>query len=136
MNIIYELFIPASIVTFLFSLKGYDDVVYDFMNRKPTGQEGIKRIVFGSAKIMTALTGGELFLITLFPLLRRYEAAHNVQISQNQIVLASLVSMCLVWGAIGIFQNTIRLLQGRTTRPLYDFSIARHNLRQWGRRRE
>lgn len=122
-------FIIALSLTLLFSFFGDDDVVYKFMGRKPTPQEGLARIRFVLAKAFAAMSGGALVVGT-FGAYTFHDLLH-VQPSKNQLVLIALVCMGLVVLLIAGLQNIIRYLLGRQIRPLVDISLMRSNLAKW-----
>jgi hypothetical protein len=119
------------------SYLGYDDVVYDFFDRKPTPREGFLRLFWVVLKAVTSVLGGGLLAIFLFTMTFRFFPAaigvfrEHLGFSKNGIVLLAFALSGLMVLLIGILQNVIRQFRGRPTRPLVDWAILRKNLRQW-----
>ncbi len=105
------------------SYLGDDDVVYKFMDRKPTPQESIIRIRWVLLKAFAAISGGVVLASAIIVSLR----SQSIHLSESQLDLLFFASMGVVVCLIGFIQNGIRLLTGRRQRPIIDVEIWRRN---------
>lgn len=120
-------------VTAFCSYIGDDDVVYRYLDRKPTSREGIVRIRWVILKTLAAIYGGGVLEAVIGKLLI---ACCSIVLLGNPAALTVLVCIALVGLLIGVLQNGIRRLRGRPTRPLIDPVVWRRNFRgPIGRRR-
>jgi hypothetical protein len=124
-------FLLSFAITLWSCLVGNDDIVYRFYDpdkpdekwRKPTGKEGWGVIVFVFAKVVASLYGGGL--IAAFVILKFIK--HNP--SENQALGLLLLFSAVAGLLIGVLQNVIRSLQGRTLRPVFDFALYKRNIK-------
>src|SRR5689334_10155164 len=103
------LFIVFLILTAFCSYIGDDDVVYQFLNRKPTPREGLVRIRWVMLKAITSIYGGCVLASLLFDIIIRVYR-HRIPIAE--VVLFSTMCMGIVSLLIGVLQNEIRRLPG------------------------
>jgi len=96
---------------------GDDDVVYQYLDRRPTPQEGLRRIRWVLLKATASIYGGAL-LATAVPAVLR--ACCAIALVGDPAVLITFACMGVVSLLIGVLQNGIRSLRGRPTRPLID----------------
>jgi hypothetical protein len=124
---IIVLFICFLVLTAFCSYIGDDDVVYQFLERKPTPREGLIRIRWVLLKTFTSLFGGMLLAFVLGKII--LEKRYSVHLSPNQAVLLALACVCVAGLMIGVLENEIRRLCGRQRRPLVDVAVLKHNWR-------
>jgi len=105
------------VVTGYCSYIGDDDVVYQYLDRKPTPQEGVRRIRWALLKATASIYGGALLAAAVLVMLR---ACCAIVLAGDPAVLISFACMGVVCLLIGVVQNGIRILRGRPTRPLID----------------
>jgi hypothetical protein len=115
-------------LTLFRSYRGDDDVVYRFIDRKPTPQEGLVRIRWVLLKAFASFYGGLILTLVVVYIARLFYPIH---LTRSQTPFLSLACIVLVSLAISLLQNEIRRLCGRQKRPIVDWSILRRNLRQW-----
>jgi len=121
-------FVFFAALTVWCSYIGDDDIVYKFLDRKPTPQEGVIRIRFVILKTITSVYAGSLMSIWFVQYIK---SIYLINLSKNQAVLLVLIFIAMSSLFIGIIQNGMRYLQCRPRRALIDTIIWRHNLRQW-----
>jgi 4-hydroxybenzoate polyprenyltransferase len=121
------LFVCLLALTAFCSYIGDDDVVYQFVDRKPTPREGLIRIRWVLLKTFTSLYGGVVLATALTSVLGNF---FPISLSKNQAALVALACVVIAGLLIGVLQNQIRRLRGRPTRPLVDLSILKRNLRR------
>jgi hypothetical protein len=118
------LFVCLLGLTAFCSFIGDDDVVYQYMDRKPTPREGIIRIRWVMLKALTSIFGGGVLGIAIDKFLSDY---FSFDISKNQAGLTALACFAVVGLLIGVLQNEIRRARGRPSRPLIDGAVWRRN---------
>lgn len=106
---------------------GDDDVVYQFMDRKPTPREAVVRIRWVLLKMATSIYGG---FVLAAAVKKSLVGCCSVHLSENPVLLIVFVCMGVVSLLISLLQNQIRRLRGRPTRPLIDRAVWRRNLGQ------
>ncbi len=126
-NKVIIIFVTSLILTLIFSWKGDDDVAYLFFAKKPTGTEAIRRIRFVLSKSLASVTGGALTSVILVKYIIT-KVFNNIIMSNNKILLLIILSIFIFSALIGLIQNVIRLVRGRSTRPIVDFSILKFNI--------
>jgi len=135
MSIVNFAVIPFAVFLMLTIISCYigdNDVVYKFLERKPSPKEAVARIRFVLLRGITSVYGGGILAFCF----ARYvlKDVYSIHVSVDQSVLLILFFYGVVdFLIIGIIQNGLRFLQGRQQRPLFDPIIWRHNLRQWQR---
>jgi hypothetical protein len=122
-------FVILLAVTAYCSYIGDDDVVYKFLDRKPTPREGMIRIRWVLLKTFTSIYGGALLSVAIG--IYGLRNLWSIHLSKNQAVLLALVCIAPANLMIGVLQNEIRRLTSRPKRPLIDGTVWKHNLRQW-----
>ena len=122
------LFVLLLGLTAFCSYRKDDDVVYDFLDRKPTPRESIIRIRWVLLKALTSIVGGGVLALSILMLVMKFNFIFP---SKNAGILLGAICMGVVNLSIGLLQNVIRWLTGRTRRPVFDRVIWRKNLRQW-----
>lgn len=105
------------ILTAYCSYVGDDDVIYQFLHRKPTPQEGLRRIRWVLLKAFASIYGG---LVTVSAIQALLKQCCSVTFVGNPAVLTGFACMAIVSLAIGLLQNGIRRLRGRPRRPVFD----------------
>jgi hypothetical protein len=118
-------------LTALCSYIGDDDVVYRFLDRKPTPHEAIIRIRWVMLKAVASIYGG--FLLGSI-VKKSLLGCCSIGLSENPAVLIAFACVALVSLLIGVMQNGIRRLRGRAARPLIDAVVWRRSLGPWGGR--
>ena len=108
---------------------GDDDVVYKFLDRKPTPREGVIRIRWVMLKAITSIYGGGLLGLAVGRNVLR--DLLSITFSKNGAVLLIVMCIGLTSLIIGMLQNEMRRISGRPKRPLIDGVIWAHNFRQW-----
>ncbi len=78
------LFVALLALTAFCSYIGDDDIVYQFLDRKPTPREGLVRVRWVMLKAITSAYGGGVLAITL---LEAIEIFYRLKISKAEIVL-------------------------------------------------
>jgi hypothetical protein len=121
------LFVILLALTAFCSYLGDDDVVYNFLDRKPTPREGFIRVRWVLLKAITSICGGAVLAVGGMELIRLF---CPLNLSKNEDVLLRALGMGVVSLLIGVLQNEIRRLRGRPRRPVFDWSILNHNLKQ------
>jgi hypothetical protein len=112
---------------------GDDDVIYQYLDRKPTPREGIIRIRWVILKGLVSVYGGFVLGTAVRKLLAD---CCSTTLSGDPAVLIGLACIALVSLLIGILQNEIRHLCGRPRRPLIDHVVWQRSVRgPLGRRR-
>jgi hypothetical protein len=112
-------------LTALCSYIGDDDVIYQFLNRKPTPREAIIRIRWVMLKALTSIYGGGLLAIAI---VRFLMSCCSINLSENPATLTGFACMAVASLLISVMQNGIRHLRGRPTRPLIDRVVWRRSL--------
>jgi hypothetical protein len=90
-------------LTLYFCVQGDDDVVYKFMDRRPTGQEAIARIRFVLAKLFASLSGGALMVAVLGKVVLK--SIFSITISENSGVLLGLLCILIASMLIGEYHT-------------------------------
>lgn len=116
------LFVGLLGLTAFCSYIGDDDIIYQFLYRKPTPREGLVRVRWVFLKALTSIYGGGVLAVGVAKLLA---VCCSVSFSKSLIVPAILACVGLVFLAIGILQNGVRRLRGRPIRPVIDPVIWR-----------
>jgi hypothetical protein len=112
-------------LTIFCSYIGDDDVVYQFLDRKPTPREAIVRIRWVILKTLTSIYGGFVLAAAVKKFLM---GCCSIKLSENPAALIVFACITLVSLLIGILQNLIRHLRGRPARPLIDGAVWRRSL--------
>jgi hypothetical protein len=118
-------FVGLFSLTALCSYIGDDDVIYRFLDRKPTPHEAIVRIRWVILKAVTSIYGGGV--LAPFIILCLVSCCAIIP-SKNQVVLLTVVCAGLVSLMISVLQNQIRRVRGRPTRPLIDRAVWQRSL--------
>lgn len=108
---------------------GDDDVIYRFLNRRPTPQEGLARTRFVLIKILASFCGGALMMLYFSVYILRQMLA--IRISNNEALLLLIPFVGIAGLLMGIIQNIIRGMQARQQRPLLDPLVFRYLRGQW-----
>ena len=110
---------------------GDDDVVYRFLDRKPTPHEAIIRIRWVMLKAVASIYGGFL----LGSIVKKFLLGWcSIGLSKDPAVLIAFACVALVSLLIGVMQNGIRRVRGRPRRPLIDAVVWQRSLGSWGGR--
>lgn len=107
------------------SYVGDDDVVYDYLYRKPTPHEGLRRIRWVLLRTFTSIYAGAVLTRAILNIPQGCCAIRAV--GHDQAALLLLACVALVSLLIGILSNGIRRLRGRPTRPLLDPVVWRRS---------
>lgn len=111
-------------LTVYFSYIGDDDVVYQYLRRKPTPKEGVRRTRWVLLKAFTSIYGGLVLAAAVQKLLLQ---CCSIALRGNPSALTAFACMILVGLLIGVLQNGIRRLRNRPTRPLLDPIVWRRS---------
>src|ERR1700744_4047902 len=95
-------------LTLYFCLKADDDVVYNFFDRKPTGQESIRRIRYVFSKMLCSVYGGGILAIIIKK--NFFDKYSSFNFLQNKSVFVILLFAIIFRGMFGAIQNIIILL--------------------------
>jgi hypothetical protein len=120
-------FVCLLIATGYCSYIGDDDVVYQYLYRKPTPNEGLRRIRWVLLKTFTSVYGGFIVAAAVRQVLT---LCCSITLSRDPTLLVAYACMLLVALLIGILQNGVRLLRGRPTRPLIDPIVWQRSFRR------
>jgi len=112
-------------LTAYYSYIGDDDVVYEYLYRRPTPNEGLRRIRWVLLRTFTSIYAGVILAAVVRNLLIRCCSINFV--GHDQAVLLAFACIALVSVLIGILSNGIRRLRGRQTRPLIDPVVWRRS---------
>jgi hypothetical protein len=117
-------FVCLLALTVFCSYIGDDDVVYKYLERKPTPKEGLRRIRWVLLRTFTSIYGGLVLAAVVQKLLMQ---CCSIVLSKDPAVLTLFACMALVGLSIGVLQNGMRRLRGRPTRPLIDPVVWRRS---------
>ena len=130
------LFLLSASVHFWQVINGFDDILAQVEGRKPTGQEGIRRIGYVLVRACAAASGGYLLagkmliFIRTQPYTPKFLALFGVvrddprsilHFSLLVLIFSSFLSLLL----LRLAQNTVRKFQGRNPRPWIDWTPFR-----------
>jgi len=104
---------------------GDDDVVYDYLYRRPTPNEGLRRIRWVLLRTFASMYGGFVLAGTILKFLIQFCSIRVV--GQDTKVLLAFACIALANILIGILSNGMRRLRGRPTRPLIDPIVWRRS---------
>jgi hypothetical protein len=99
------------------SYVGDDDVVYQYLHRQPTPDEGLRRIRWVLLRTFTSISGGAVLAALVLQLLI---GCCSIRFSGYPLDLLLFACIAVVSVLIGILSNGIRRVRGRPTRPLID----------------
>ncbi len=103
--------------TIFCSYLGDDDIVYQYLYRKPTSNEGLRRIRWVLLKTFASIYGGFVVAAVILWLLLQCCSLRLAGYAFDLVVFACIALMAVL---IGVIQNVIRRMRGRPTRPLID----------------
>ena len=113
------------LLTICSSYIGDDDVVYDYLYRKPTPHEGLRRIRWVLLRTLTSIYAGALLSRAGLNILIWCCSIHVT--GHDPALLLMLACIVVVSILIGILSNGMRRLLGRPTRPLIDPIVWRRS---------
>jgi hypothetical protein len=111
-------------LTLFCSYIGDDDVIYQFLYRKPTPHESLARLRWVILKIMTSIYGGFVLSAAVRKFLAACFSVSLTDFAHAQVVLACIGVVALF---IGLLQNAIRYASDRPLRPVIDPIVWRRS---------
>lgn len=112
------------LLTVCSSYIGDDDVVYEYLYRKPTPKEGVRRIRWVLLRTFASIYAGSILAAGILRLLRE---CCSVRLGHDPSILFMFACIAVAGLAIGVLSNAMRYLRGRPTRPLIDPVVWRRS---------
>jgi hypothetical protein len=124
------IFVILFLLNIFFIINHDDDVVDAFRDRKPTPQEGIRRVRCVLTAFFASILGGSLLAVFVFRhIIYTFHLIDVGSVTNDTKDAIFLLCIALFMIFMKLFQNLLRTLQGRPARPIIDVRTLRRNIK-------